>query len=109
LSDPAKIAKTAGVDKQKLDEAFEYVLRPVSGRLPLFPAHLGRDTNSAWPARKPLFGTSDNSRRCKPSPVRARRDRLPANVSLAAPEDVTYAFTSFTLNTEAKELTRDRH
>jgi hypothetical protein len=25
LSDPAKIAKTAGVDKQKLDEAFEYV------------------------------------------------------------------------------------
>ena len=25
MSDPAKIAKTAGVDKQKLDEAFEYV------------------------------------------------------------------------------------
>jgi hypothetical protein len=25
FSDPAKIAKTAGVDKQKLDEAFEYV------------------------------------------------------------------------------------
>ena len=25
LSDPAKIAKTAFVDKQKLDEAFEYV------------------------------------------------------------------------------------
>jgi hypothetical protein len=25
LSDPAKIAKTAGVDNQKLDEAFEYV------------------------------------------------------------------------------------
>jgi hypothetical protein len=28
LSDPAKIAKTAGVDKQKLDEAFEYVQIP---------------------------------------------------------------------------------
>ena len=34
LSDPAKIAKTAGVDKQKLDEAFEYVLS-VPGRLTL--------------------------------------------------------------------------
>ena len=25
LTDPAKIAKTAGIDKQKLDEAFDYV------------------------------------------------------------------------------------
>ena len=25
LADPAKIAKTAGIDKQKLDEAFDYV------------------------------------------------------------------------------------